>query len=577
MGKVYINPPNLPTSIRGDGRYLMTLLNNFVSSVSDQVNYINGYVTTTSVSSIPVPKYFYLEFNNSGLEFSWSAVDVDNFDHYELRLNTQVGNNIGLLAKTTDLKCSPALENRTGTAYLYVVLKSGDYSNPYKLNYSKAIPAAPQNVAVSKVEEGTLIFFDSIPSDCMGAVVYINNIPFETLSSTFLYTGGATVSDVLVSYYDSFGCGDTIDAYFDPPLINNFFVERNDCHLHFYWDAVSLYNAHYIIKRNTSNDWDTGEIVCDVATTTYNCIFPNVGSYYFMIKVFDEHGNTSDECTFVTLDTVPDIQRNVIIENYQHPKFLGVKNNLTYDSSTGSLVLPQNVISGFYCFNSVLPQQYRARNWIDYNVFSFSEFNCTWGEADFDWESEKAGYTWTGALSSSAALVRSEIAPYIGADPNVFDHISFDNTLISSNGVVPSYKSISYSPSYFTDGALISCFSYVRYSISLPLEFSCVFSAKVVDIASGLLLSFTGNSGSMSLSYSYSTKSFVFSYTGSDDLSVSVPFFKNDILYFGISQFDNTLKLLVKPSSGSASIKFCSITPVQFTTFTVGKKIEVGS
>ena len=43
LKKKIINVPNLPNIVQGDGRYLMTLLNNFLKSMATQVNFANGF------------------------------------------------------------------------------------------------------------------------------------------------------------------------------------------------------------------------------------------------------------------------------------------------------------------------------------------------------------------------------------------------------------------------------------------------------------------------------------------------------------------------------------------------------
>lgn len=577
MGKVFINPPSLPSTIRGDGRYVLTVLKDFVDTVSNQVNYINGFLPNETDETIAVPKYFYLSFSSNGHEFSWSSVDQVNFDHYELRLNKSVGSSTGLLASTNELKVSPPLANRSGTVYLYVVLTSGDYSSPYKLEYVKAIPSAPEHIAVSKTDEGTLIFFDAIPTNCIGAYVYVNGTRYVSYSNTFLYSGAAIVSDVLVCYFDSFGSGEFIDAYFDPPLVQGFFVERNSSFLHFYWDNVSLYNCKYVIRRNTILDWDSADFVGEVYTNSFNCIFPNNGSYYFLIKAYDEHGNTSDEASYIVLDTVPDIHRNIIIENKENPNFSGCLHNLNYNKSAEALILPAGYTSGNYTFSISLPQKYRARNWIDYNSFSYSKFDMIWADANFTWDSEKGGYSWLGSVSDAVSVVRSEIATYIGIEEDCLDGISFDNFLDTFNKVEPfSSSSVSYSPCFFGDGANVTGFDYITYKFNLPKDFSLVFCIKAVDLTSGVLFFFTNGSNWLRLTYYSSSSSFVLSSSSGEIVRVVFNCSVSDILFFGISSFGSVLKLLVSNSDGVVSSGFCNFTPVAYTSFSFGNNIEVG-
>jgi len=576
MGKVYINPPSLPSSIRGDGRYVLTVLKDFVNTVSQQVNYINGYVSNEIDTTVKIPKYFYLNFDSSGLEFSWSSVDQDNFSHYELRLNTNVGSSIGLLSNTTDVKSSPRLLSRTGTVYLYVVLTNGDYSTPFKLDYAKPIPSSPEHIAVSKTEEGTIIFFDAIPSDCIGAFVYINGMKYESLSNTFLYTGESIISDVLVCYYDSFGSGESVDAYFDPPLVRNFLVERNDSFLHFYWDNTSLYNCKYVIRRNAILDWDSAEFVGECKTNSFNCVFPNNGTFYFMIKVFDEHGNTSDQCSYVTLDTVSDIHRNIVLEINKSPDFEGSLQKLVYDSSAQALVLPPSVLSGQFYFSVFLPQKYRARNWIDFNSFSYSQSDLIWESSDFLWDSEEGAHSWVGGVSTVSPVVRSEIAVYLGKEADCVDGVTFNNTLNTFNAVSPySYSDITYDSCLFSDGAVFDCLDFAGYNIALPREFSLVFCVKSTVLESGVLMSFFNDTSNLRLSYYSNLNKFVLKASTGETVSLTFVPKVGDILFFGISSFSSSLKLVISDLNGNVVSSFTTFTSVAYTKFIVGNKVEV--
>lgn len=577
--RVYINPPSLPSSVSGDGRHVMTLLKKFVNEVAEQVNVINGYSVDSEDSSIPVPKYFYLQFNNIGYEFSWTTIDYADFDHYELRLNRNTGSRLGLLTSTTEIKAAPSLTSRAGTIYLYVVNTSGEYSSPVILNYSKSLPISPEDVAVSKTDEGTLIFFSGIPNDCLGAVIYINGIEYRTTTNSFLYSGIASVADVIVAYYDSFGVGESSDIYFDPPLVKGFIVERNDCYLDFRWQNVNLYNARYVIKQHDSINWDAGQVIAEVKTNSFRYVFPNDGTFVFMIKVFDQHGNSSDDCTYVTLETVPDIYRNVVLLDSQAPDFTGSSFNLERNSVNGTIKLPKGKSSGVYFSHISLPQKYRARNWVDYNQYSYSDSKRTWDECIFPWSSSSAEFSWAGDMAENSSSVKNEISTYVGVPSNLVDYISFDNSLKSYAGTNPvSVIGESYDSCYFTNGFVVTPFSSTIYNISLPENFSLLFVARFNSATqnSGKFLELLGIGCQLCLLYDFNDRRFVLSDYNADNANVQFDFSEKDVLFFCLTCYNGVKKLFIRSMiSDKISSSFSVFNGGTFNEIKVGNNVEV--
>ena len=581
--KVFVNPPNLPSSISGSGRHVMTLLKQFVGEVAEQVNLLNGYVANVTDNTLPVPSYFYLTFNNKGHEFEWDSVLFEGFDHYELRTDSNTGSPDGLLVSTTELKSTVPLFNRSGTIYLYVVTTNNVYSNPVTLSYTKAFPIAPYDIAVSRTDEGTLIFFAPLPLDCTGANIYINQQRFSTTTNSFLYTGSEIVSDILIAYFDGFGEGDFCDIYFDPPVVQNFIVERNDCYLDFKWDNVSLYNVRYVIRKGISDVWEDAEIIGEILTNSFRYVFPNDGNYYFLIKAYDEHGNCSATASYVILETVPDIFRNVLLVQQEAPAFVGSSVNLSFDDANDAIYLPSGQFFGEYYSSVSLPQKYRARNWIDYNVYSYSGVGYTWSDFAFSWDSGKGALSWSGELSNNTSVVKNEIALKVGLPVNTMDAISFNNTLVSENSVSPvDNTNISYGDCYFTDGLVVKPTDGVLYNLDIPQDFSCVFTARPLadwdadELYSGSFLKFIGDGVWLEVKYDDNSKAFILNDHLGNSLSASLSVDINDIIFIGISQASSIRKFFVKSKVASdLGYNFGSFVSQKYNSLFLGNSVGV--
>ena len=74
---------------------------------------------------------------------SWEDVTNSDIDYYEVRTNKDVGENDGLLARTSDTSVVVPLASRTGTIYVFGHNTSKLYGYPAILEYSKALPPKP--------------------------------------------------------------------------------------------------------------------------------------------------------------------------------------------------------------------------------------------------------------------------------------------------------------------------------------------------------------------------------------------------------------------------------------------------
>ena len=67
--------PDLPNVVKGDGRYLMTLLRDFLAQTAHEVNLANGFsaedIQKADEGKIPAPKNFFLSFDRLGGVLTW--------------------------------------------------------------------------------------------------------------------------------------------------------------------------------------------------------------------------------------------------------------------------------------------------------------------------------------------------------------------------------------------------------------------------------------------------------------------------------------------------------------------------
>ena len=151
--KQIVRLPNLPKSIQGDGRYLMSLLQEAMQEIALQVNLANGFSAeeiNPESGKYPTPRNFFLSFTRLGGTLSWSRIaDESNLAYYEVRTDTNIGNAYGLLERTTANTSSKLPPDATGTVYLYAVSKDAEASNPSQLTYTKPRPDAPTDITLS--------------------------------------------------------------------------------------------------------------------------------------------------------------------------------------------------------------------------------------------------------------------------------------------------------------------------------------------------------------------------------------------------------------------------------------------
>lgn len=159
---------------------------------------------------VPRPPYeATVVFDKKGVYWSWKQYDQNEYMWTELRLDENPGELHNRLEVTTDLISTEKPYARSGTAYLYNKGVGNSYSVPLKLPYAKEVPHAPENVTVTPTLEGLRIHFDTIPEDCYGANVYINEEKFYTEDNTYNFVCAMGKYNIRVAYLDVFGEGES--------------------------------------------------------------------------------------------------------------------------------------------------------------------------------------------------------------------------------------------------------------------------------------------------------------------------------------------------------------------------------
>ena len=576
--KVYIEAPDLPNVVQGDGRYLMTQLRRYLAAIAEQVNLANGFKANEEIGSsgIAPPPNFTLTFSVEGGVFKWSDPTYYNkLAYYEVRTNTAVGTLAGLLERTTNNYSYKMPVSSVGTAYLYAVLQDGTASNGSALQYSKKRPEKPQDINMSKNAQGTLINFTFIPLDCIGAHIYVNGIMYETQDNWMLYTEDADqISEIAVAYYDSFGEGEKGYLHCKIPQVQDFIVERNGAVLDFYWRSVGVQGAGYAVRASTTPSWENGLEIFKTELLKKKMEYPNTGDIYFLIKAYDEHGNFSQKASWFLLKTVQDQQKNVIVDFNEHQTmYTGNKVGTYYDAVAHGLRLSDGVFNGEYISAGHLPYTARARSWSDYKIEGVSNTDIAISDLDFSTLNDRAK-TINMVGGTVADLDGIEIKTYIAdksADKSALIEATLDEDLQTMAGETP------------TEHIHCDVFDYARWSKGLKQDeltrlaynlpagastFSLTFNIKIMDsLEPSAIASIGGGNGALYLRYDDGLV-----LVGSDGLSQKLPLNPStmDIIAIGVSQSDTERTLYALNNNavlqGTAQYKTIKAPPIGIMT-----------
>lgn len=184
-----------------------------------QVKDINGNYSEGIVKSLQItlksdkpntPDGFTIRFAEQAI-YNWREVTNADVDFYEVRLNTAIGNDDGLLAKSSNTTASSLLQNRQGTVYLYAHNPVKGYSAPAMLEYNVPKPITPTDVVIKTNMNGLVVTYAPIPAGSHHANIYVNEQRYQSTSNTIFIPLEAGAYTIKVAYVDIFGEGDTSD------------------------------------------------------------------------------------------------------------------------------------------------------------------------------------------------------------------------------------------------------------------------------------------------------------------------------------------------------------------------------
>lgn len=546
--------PELPTTVKGDGRYVLSLLRKYLKSVNEQVNIANGFtedeVEENKKGDFTRPRNFTLTFDRMGGVLNWDAVPDSNLAYYELRINDSIGTENGLLEKTTATSSIQLPLTASGKIYLYAVSTEGKVSNPNTLTYNKRRPDAPRDISLTKNNEGTLITFLEIPTNCIGANIYIDGAKYESLDNLYLYPD-KSITEVAIAYFDQFGEGELARFSCIVPNVTGFYVEKNDANLYFYWDSVPVYNVTYVVKIGITNRWEEGVEIFRSKTNKHRYIRPNQSKTYFMIKAVDDHNNYSKESAWFYLNTTLEIKKNIVL-NFDQEKvgYSGGKLNMYYNVARHGLNLEPQTFKGEYFIYNVLPQKIKARNWIDDKINGLSDNNLRVMDLTFTLDSKEAERFLLNGLAGDITNVtlKKQIARYTGKNNDYFNAI-VDGTTAVKNGTKKEEHKVSMAFTRFDKGALITDVTRLVYACNVPSTFSMSFWIKSTNKLTDCFLVILYNSETnkkLYIGYDSHDKAF-YARDNMQSKTVFVPIDTNDRdwVFIGLSQSSSTRMLYI--------------------------------
>ncbi|WP_302610669.1 phage tail protein [uncultured Mitsuokella sp.] len=227
------NRATIPQAIVGDTyRIAVTTKDRWGAMTSpDQAPRIEILVAVKS--EIPnTPEGFGITFG-SRVELHWDEVTNSDIAYYEVRTDQSTGlGTASLVVRTSSLKASVTLADRTGTLYLYACNAQGKYSYPAVLTYNKPMPDAPASIVINEALRGANLRVPPIPSTATSVRYYISGTKttdmIESRNPLVVYQCEPDVYSVYACYVDIFGEGYrtadyafTVSPYINPKYIKD--------------------------------------------------------------------------------------------------------------------------------------------------------------------------------------------------------------------------------------------------------------------------------------------------------------------------------------------------------------------
>lgn len=487
-----LTAPQLPATIAGDGRYVMSLLNDFCADVADALGRVEASESTPSAID-----NFVVTFDREGILWRWDEVATALY--YELSADDK---RLCLTTSTSDRTAPTAY---SGTARLTAHLADGS-TLTQTLSYTKPRPRAPQTITCTRTEGALVIGYSAIPSDCIGIELVIDGQTYRTTESAYILSQ-ANASTISGAYYDSFGTGEATVTRTEVPAVTRFFAEQNGDWVDLSWERVDCYNATYTVKiAYRTPDWHSATTLLTTSDTHARIRFPQEGEVFFLIKAADSAGNHSTSATYATLNRAADRTHNVILTLDQADiAYSNVKTNLYYDALADGLRLTENARRGEYLIGVHLPTVYRARNWLAAKLIGVTDDTLVWDDSPFAWTSEDASATvWNGACGDiSEATLAKEIAEE--SEPTATETVwTMADTLCATDGTAPvtSAHADTFDNGRWDRGLVLTPLTRLAYTVRTTDTFTFIFHLTACTaMTDSEIVTLSGEDGAFTLRY----------------------------------------------------------------------------
>lgn len=160
--------------------------NSAAIEVDPFANYVVKIVNSSDTSSNPIQgtvkpsgDKFLPEtvtgFRLEGVTWKWNYVDNGYIDYFELRLDANAGSETNMLDRTFTNQSWKLPDVATGTAYLYIKSRNGQYNTPATYKFTLDMPSRPPAPILTPTVDGVAIALGDLPAGCTGYHITITH------------------------------------------------------------------------------------------------------------------------------------------------------------------------------------------------------------------------------------------------------------------------------------------------------------------------------------------------------------------------------------------------------------------
>jgi hypothetical protein len=448
------------------------------------------------------------------------------------------------------------------------ITSNGFLVDPIYILGKNSPPKIVTNFKINQVVGGVTLTWDaSNEPDVFVYNLYKGNSAEETDLIISNYSGTSYFYPLTAGYYifhiravDTVGnlsAAITAEITINPPKqVEEFNVIQNGSTLDFYWKANSGEVVGYEIREG--DNWEYGNVIGSTMGSYMKLTFAPPGYKTFWIKAKSTYGVYSEQASFTTLIINLPQNLNSIQKISAHSDWnAGSKFNMHINSN--GLQLDNLAVYGEYTQLVTLPKMQTARNWADYLVVAVGGELPSWGDAGFNWDSDKAHSPWLDVTGDRNFNMYSRIAPYVGIDTGKYiESFPMNNSLTGDLGTLPviSAGAGDYQESRYGKGLFIDDTTYVKWDVDIPSIFSTSFTIKVVGgiPSDAIYMTLKGAGNSLHVGYDSTNKVFYLVDELRNRIELPLEFSNNDYITIAISQGASVRRIIGRSLSVNKKI-----------------------